>query len=142
MPLNSLPGEIDIFNRIKTIEGLDVMEGEYASDSFVPKVDQATKMFVPYALIKYNPGFPAYDDGIVGPEKDTLRATFSVYVVSPDDRTTREFSHNVREVLLTNFKPTDGSSLKPAGGYSFVDSDLGYNRYVQTGSFAYTTNLS
>jgi len=141
MPLNTLPGEIDIFERISTITGLKVMEGEYASDSYIPKLD-ANKMFQPYALIKYNPAFPAYDDGIVGPDKDTLRATFSVYVVSPDDRVTREFSHNVREVLLTDFKPTDGSSLKPGGGYSFVDSDLGYNRYVQTGSFAYTTNLS
>lgn len=141
MPLNSLPGEDDIAARIGTIDGADVMQGEYASDSFVPELD-ANKMFAPYILIKFNPAFPAYDDGIVGPEKDTLRATFSVYVVSPDDRTTREFSHEVKELLLTDFKPTDGSSLKPTGGYSFIDADLGYHRYVQTASYAYMTNLS
>lgn len=141
MPLNTLPGEDDIVAKLRTIAGVDVMEGEYASDSFVPTVD-ANKMFVPYMLVKFFPAFPGYDDGICGPEKDTLRATFGVYVVSPDDNTTRSFVGQVREKMLTNFRPTDGSSLKPTGGYSFVDSDLGYNRYVSNIGFSYMTNLS
>lgn len=141
MPLDTVPGENDIVARIREIQGLDVMEGEYASDSFIPTLD-ANKMFAPYALLKFNPAFPGYDDGIVGPEKDTMRNTFGVYVVSPDDNTTRQFVSRVREKMLTDFRPTDGSSLKPTGGYSFVDSDLGYNRYVHQISFAYMTNLS
>lgn len=141
MPLDTSAGEQDIVAKIKTIPGVDVFEGEYLPDSFVPVVD-ANKMFKPYLLIKFNAGFPTYDNGIVGPDKDTLRNTFSVYVVSPVDRVTRNIRDQVRQKMLTDFRPTDGSSLRPAGGYSFIDTDLGYHRYVHNIGFAYTTNLS
>lgn len=141
MPLDSMPGEDDVVARIKTIPGVDVFEGEYLPDSFTPVLD-ANKMFKPYLVIKFNAGFPTYDNGIVGPEKDSLRNTFSVYVVTPSDRVTRQIRNQVREKMLTNFVPRDGSSLRPQGGYSFVDTDLGYNRYVHNIGFAYQTNLS
>lgn len=141
MSLNTLPGEDDIVAKIKTIPGVDVYEGEYLPDSFAPVVD-ANKMFKPYMLIKFNGGFPTYDNGICGPEKDTLRSSFAVYVVSPTDRVTRDLRNQVREKMLTNFEPTDGSSLRPTGGYSFIDTDLGYHRYVHAVQFSYTTNLS
>lgn len=141
MPLATLPGEIDIVNRIKEIEGVDVMEGDYVDDSYLPEVDD-NKLFNPYILIKFNGGYQNYDNGIVGPEKDTQRATFTVYVVSPDDRVTRVFRDSVREKMLTNFRPTDGGPLRPGNSYSFVDPDLGYHRYVHALAFTYTFNLS
>lgn len=141
MSLDSLPGEDQIIAKIKTIAGVDVYEGEYAPDSFVPTVD-ANKMFKPYLLVKFNGGFPAYDNGVVGPEKDTQRASFSVYVVAPVDRVARDIRNQVRAKMLTSFAPTDGSSLRPTGGYSFVDADLGYHRYVHNVGFAYMFNLS
>lgn len=141
MPLNSLPSEDDIVAKLKEIPGVDVIEGEYTQDSFVPTLD-VNKMFKPYVLVKFNGGFPAYDNGIAGPELDTQRATFSVFVVSPADRVSRDIRSQVREIMLTNFTPTDASSLRPTGGYSFIDADLGYHRYVQNIGFAYTFNLS
>lgn len=141
MPLNSLPSEDDIMAKLKEIPGVDVIAGEYTPDGYVPKVD-VNKMFKPYLLVKFNGGFPAYENGIVGPDKDTQRASFSVFVVTPDDRTTRDIRSQVREIMLTNFRPTDASSLVPTGGYSFMDADLGYHRYVQNIGFAYKFNLS
>lgn len=141
MPLNSVVGEDDIVAKLKEIPGVDVISGEYTPDGYVPKLD-ANKMFKPYLTVKFNGGFPEYDNGIVGPEKDTQRSTFSVFVVSPDDRTTRDIRDQVRTKMLTNFRPTDASSLRPTGGYSFMDADLGYHRYVQNIGFAYTFNLS
>lgn len=141
MPLNSEPGEDDVMAKLRTIPGVDIVEGEYTPDSWTPDVD-ANGLFKPYFTVKFNAGFPTYDNGIVGPEKDSLRNTFSVYVASPDDRLTRNLRNQVREKMLTDFAPTDGSSLKPTGGFSFVDSDLGYNRYVHNIGFAYQTNLS
>lgn len=142
MPLDSIQGEDDVLAKLREIPGVDVSEGEYTDDSYVPKVDPATQMFKPYLLIKWNAAFPTNDNGIVGPEKDTLRNSFSVYVVSPDDRTTRIIRNQVREKMLTNFAPTDGSALKPTGGFSFVDADLGYNRFAHNIGFSYWTNLS
>lgn len=141
MSLNSLQSEDDIMDKLKTIPGVDVIEGEYTEDSFVPKED-ANKMFRPYLLVKFNGGFPAYDNGIVGPELDTQRASFSIYIVAPDDRVARDIRSQVRIKMLTDFQPTDSSSLRPTGGFSFVDSDLGYNRYAHNIGFAYTFNLS
>jgi len=141
MPLASVTGEDQIVIKLKEIVGVDVIEGEYTQDSYVPVVD-ANKMFKPYLLVKFNGGFPAYDNGIVGPEKDTQRATFSVYIVSPVDRVTRTLRDQVREKMLTNFAPTDGSSLRPTGGFSFIDADLGYHRYVSNVGFSYNFNLS
>lgn len=141
MPLNTVPGEDDIVARIKEIEGVDVHESDYTDDSYLPTVD-ANKLFKPYILVKFNGGFQAYDNGICGPEKDSQRATFTVYVVSPDDRVTRGLRDQVREKMLTNFRPTDGSSLRPGNSYSFVDPDLGYHRYVHATAFSYLFNLS
>ena len=141
MPLNAVQGEDDITAKLRTLPGVDVIEGEYTPDGYVPVTD-AQKMFKPYLLIKFNGGFPSYDNGIVGPEKDTQRATFSVYIVTPVDRVTRQIRDQVRELMLTDFRPTDGSSLRPTGGYSFIDADLGYHRYVANIGFSYTFNLS
>ena len=141
MPLDSLPSEDDIMEKLRTIPGVDVLEGEYAPDSFVPDTD-GNNMFRPYLLVKFNGGFPAYDNGIVGPDKDTERASFSVYVVSPTDRVSRKIRNQVRTLMLTDFEPTDASSLRPTGGYSFMDADLGYHRYVHNIGFAYKFNLS
>jgi len=141
MPLDSILGEDDIIAKLKTIPGVDVMEGEYTVDGYAPKLD-VNKMFKPYLLVKFNGAFPTTDNGIVGPQYDTQRATFSVYVVTPDDRTTRVIRSQVREMMLTNFAPRDGSMLKPAGSFSFVDVDLGYNRYCHNIGFAYQFNLS
>lgn len=142
MTLHQRPGHDDIVARLKTIQGVDVMEGEYANDSYQPPLDTTTKMFPPYLLVKFNGGFPTYDNGIVGYDKDTQRTTFSVYVVSPSDRVTRDFVDKVRVALMVDFRPRDGSALRPTGGYSFADADLGYNRYVHNIGFAYLTNLS
>lgn len=139
--LNTLAGEDNIVDKLKEIEGIDVMEGDYVDDSYVPVVDD-NKLFKPYMLVKFNGSFQQYDNGIVGPELDTQRATFTVYVVSPDDRVTRSIRDQVRVKMLTNFRPTDGGSLRPGNAYSFVDPDLGYHRYVHALSFSYTFNLS
>jgi len=141
MPVASATGEDDILAKIKTIVGVDVMESDYVDDSYLPVLD-ANKMFKPYILVKFNGGFPEYDNGICGPEKDTQRASITVYVVTPDARTTRTFRDQVREKMLTNFRPTDAGPLRPGNSYSFVDPDLGFHRYVQALSFSYTFNLS
>ncbi len=77
MPVASALGEDAIITRIDTIPGVDVMEGDYVEDSYKPILDE-NKMFKPYILIKFNGGFPAYDNGICGPEKDTQRATVTI----------------------------------------------------------------
>lgn len=141
MTLGTAAGELDIVNKIKEVPGIDVIEGEYTPDSYIPVTD-ANKMFVPYALIKFNGAFPWNDNGIVGPQYDTLRASFSVYVVAPTDRVARSIRDQVRIKLLTNFHPTDGSLLSNSTGLSFIDSDLGYNRYVHNVGFSYLFNLS
>lgn len=141
MSLDSMPSEDDIMAKLREIPGVDVIAGEYTPDSYVPVLD-TNKMFRPYLLVKFNGGFPDYDNGIVGPDKDTQRASFSVFVVTPDDRTTRDIRNQVRVIMLTDFTPTDASSLRPTGGYSFMDADLGFHRYVQNIGFAYKFNLS
>ncbi len=141
MPLGTTPGETDITNKLKTIEKVVVMEGDYTDDSFLPEVD-VNGLFNPYILVKFNGSFQEYDNGIVGPEKDSQRATFTVFVVSPDDRVSRILRDQVREKMLTNFRPTDGSSLRPGNAYAFVDPELGYHRYVHALAYSYTFNLS
>lgn len=142
MPLDSLPGEDDIVARLKTIPGVDVIEGEYLSDSYKPVTD-SNGMFKPYMTVKFSGAFQAFDNGIVGAWQDTQRNTFGVYVVSPDDRTTRILRNQVREKMLSSdFVPTDGSHLTPSSAMSFVDSDLGYNRYVHYITFTYLFNLT
>jgi len=141
MPLGTYPGEEDIVEKLREIEGVDIMEGDYVDDSYLPDVDE-NKLFKPYALVKFHGSFQAYDNGIVGPEKDTQRASFTVYVVSPDDATTRKLRDQVRVKLLTDFRPEDGSSLRPGNAFSFTDPDLGYHRYVHALAYSYQFNLS
>ena len=144
MTLATAQGELDILNKIKEIPGIDVQEGEYTADSYVPVTD-ANKMFKPYALVKFNGAFPFNDAGIVGPYYDTLRASFSVYVVSPTDRVSRSIRDQIRGKLITaapSFRPTDGSQLTNTGGLAFIDSDLGYNRYCHVINFSYLFNLN
>lgn len=135
------PGELDILAKIRTIPGVDVIEGEYTNDSYKPKVDPISKMFKPYLLVKFNGGFATNDNGIVSSLHDTGRASITVFVVSPDDGVSRDLRDQLRVKMLDRFEPTDGSALRPGGSYSFVDSDLGYNRYAQVTSFSYTYNL-
>jgi hypothetical protein len=142
MPVSSLPGEDDIIARLKTIPGVDVIEGEYTEDSYKPSIDTTTGMFRPYLTVKFDASAQTFDNGIADPSWDTQRAGFQVFIVSPADRVTRNLRDQVREKLLVSFRPTDGSYLKPRGGYSFVDPDLGYHRYVQVAGFTYTFNLS
>lgn len=141
MPLSMTPGQDDIVAKLKEIQGVDVMEGEYTDDSYVPVVDD-NKLFRPYILTGFFPATMTVDNGIAQPEKDTQRATIEVFVVSPDDRLTRVLADQAREKLLISFRPTDSSFLRAKGGYKFVDPDLGYHRYVQVLSFTYTFNLS
>lgn len=141
MPVSQLQGEDDIVARLKTIPGIVVIEGEYTPDSFKPTVD-ASGLFTPYILLKVDPATQAFDNGIADPSWDTQRAGIQIFIVSPDDRLTRSLRDQVREKLLVNFRPTDGSFLRPRGGYSFIDPDLGYHRYVQVVGFTYMFNLS
>ncbi len=141
MSLSSAASEEDIVARIKEIPGVDVMEGEYASDSWKPVID-SNKLFKPYMLIKFNGSFQTFDNGVVSPAWDTLRASFSVYVVAPSDKIARSLRDQVRIKMLDGFLPTDGSTLRPTGGFSLIDPDLGYHRYVHNIGFAYTHNLN
>jgi hypothetical protein len=136
-----MQGEDDIITQLKTIAGVDVFNGEYTSDSYTPVVD-ANKLFKPYLTVKFNGAFPAHDNGITTPNLDMQRSTFSVYVVSPDDRVTRQIRNQVRIKMLTNFHPTDGSTLSPLSGLSFIDVDTGYQRYVHVIAFSFYFNLS
>lgn len=141
MPLSQSQGENDIIQKLLEIEGIDIIPGEYVEDSYVPKTD-TNGMFVPYITVGFDPPNSTFDNGIVSPAWDTQRAQFAVFVVSPSDTLTREYRDKVREKLLVDFRPTDGSYLKARGGYRFVDPDLGYHRYVQVLQFSYTFNLS
>lgn len=141
MVLSIVNSEDDVIAQIKTVPGIDVYAGAYTPDSFNPRVD-AHGMFTPYVLVRFNGSYQTNDQGIIGYDKDTLRNTFTAYIVSPDDRTTRDLRDQVRQALLVDFQPTDSSSLAPAGGLSFVDADLGYNRYVNASDYYYITNLS
>lgn len=142
MPLSLTAGEDDILARLREIPGVDVIAGEYTSDSYRPKVDKATGLFQPYLTVKFHPPTAGTDPGIAQPHKDTMNASFNVFVVSPDDNLTRKLRDQVREKLLVEFRPTDGGFLRTRGGFSFVDPDLGYHRYVQSISFTYMFNLS
>jgi len=141
MPLAQTPGEDDIIARLRTIPGVDVMEGEYTPDGYVPPVDSAG-LFKPYILVRFDAPQTGYDPGIADPSWDTQRASLVTYIVSPDDRVTRQIRDQVREKLLINFRPTDGGFLRPKSGFNFVDPDLGYHRYVQAIGFTYNFNLS
>lgn len=141
MPLTFTQGENDVLAKVQTIPGVDVLEGEYAPDNWLPDFDENDN-FVPYLTVKFNGSFPANDNGIVGPEKDTQRVSVSIYIVAPDSNISRQIRDQVSVAMLTNFKPTDGSSLRSAGSLSFMDTSLGKKRYVSSLSFNYLANLS
>lgn len=142
MTLSQVAGEDDIVAKLKEIPGVDVMEGEYVSDSYIPVVDPVTKLFKPYILVTFDPPNETFDNGIADPAWDTQRGQIAVFVVSPDDRLTRVLRDQVRQKLLISFRPTDASFLRGKGGYRFVDPDLGFHRYVQVLYFRYTFNLT
>lgn len=142
MPLEQKPGEDDIITALRAIPGVDVIEDEYTEDSYVPKIDTDTGLFLPYITVKFDVATATFDNGIADPSWDTQRAGVQVFVVSPLASVTRNIRDQVRVALLKDFRPTDGSYLKSRGGYSFVDADLGYHRYVQVLGFSYTFNLS
>lgn len=142
MPLTQTPGEDNIIDKLKEIPGVDVLEGEYTPDGYKPAVDPFTKLFKPYFTVKFHPAIQFFDHGIADPSWDTQRASFSVFVVSPDDRLTRTLRDQVRVKLLKDFRPTDGGYIETRGGFAFIDPDLGYHRYVQALEFTYLFNLS
>lgn len=142
MPLQQKPGEDDIIAALRTIEGVDVIEDEYTEDSYKPKIDPTTGMFLPYITVKFDVATQTFDNGIADPSWDTQRAGVQIFVVSPSAAVTRDLRDQVRVKLLKDFRPTDGSFLRPRGGFSFVDPDLGFHRYVQVLGFSYTFNLS
>lgn len=141
MPLTFTQGENDVLAKIRTIAGVDVLEGEYAPDSWIPQVDENNN-FIPYITVKFNGSFAANDNGIVGPEKDTQRISISVFCIAPDSGVSRTIRDQVIAALLTDFAPTDGSSLRSAGSLSFMDTSLGHKRYISSVSFNYLSNLS
>ena len=51
MALATLPGEQDILAKLREIPGVDVMEGDYVDDGYIPVVD-SNKLFKPYMLVK------------------------------------------------------------------------------------------
>lgn len=138
--LGTSAGERDIMNRLSEIEGITFMEGTYTETSFEPETDE-NKLFAPYALVAFGGFYPGFENGIVGSHLDTHRATFSIYVVAPFDSTAREFRDDIRNKLMVDFRPTDGTQLRPNTGYSFTDGDLGFNRYVQVVGFSYKFNM-
>lgn len=142
MTLSQIAGEDDIIAKLKEIPGVDILMGEYTPDGYVPKVDKATGIFKPYITVRFEPPQTGYDPGIADPSWDTQRASFTTFIVSPGDRITRDLRDQVRQKLLISFQPSDGSFLRPRSGFTFVDPDLGFHRYVQAIGFSYTFNLS
>lgn len=140
MALSQAPGQKDIINRLKTIPGVSVHVGEYIQDSFAPN-ETKEGLFQPYVTVKFAGSFPTNDSGIVSPRLDTMRATFNVFTVAPDDMTSLELMDLVRDKLV-GYTPTDGGQIREYSGYSFVDADLGYHRYVHNAGFHYTHNLN
>lgn len=140
MPLEQVPAHDSILAQLKTIQGIDVYEGQYITDGSIPKLD-VNGLFPPYATTVFGASYEGTSRGIVKEKYNTLRTTVTVYVIAPTDRLTRQYVDKAREALL-GFIPTDGSPLKPYGGYDFVDADLGVTRYVHSLVFSYETNMT
>lgn len=140
MPISQVPGQDDIMEQLRTIEGVEVYEGQYLTDGAVPKTN-TQGLFEPYITTVFGASYMGADRGIVSERYNTMRTTVTVYVVSPSDRLTRQYLDIVRDKLL-GFIPEDGTQLQPYGGYDFVDADLGVNRYVHSAVFQYSTNMS
>lgn len=139
--LATTPGEKDIMARLREIEGIEFMRGTYTETGFEPETDE-NGLFAPYALVAFGGFYGGFENGIVGSHLDTHRATFSIYVVAPFDEIASEFRDDIRNKMMVNFVPTDGTALRPNTGYSFTDGDLGYSRYVQVVGFTYKFNMS
>lgn len=143
MPLETLPAEDAILAKLKTeLPHVYVDRGTYLEDSVIPKSDE-DGMFQPYVLVAFGGNY-AYggDSSIIGPRWDTQRATLTMYIVAPTDRVATQIKDKIRAALLTDFRMPDAGAMRVNTGYSFVDTDLGYNRYVQVIGFAYLFNLS
>lgn len=128
--------------RLREIEGVDILEGEYSPDSYKPALDPDSKLFAPYVTVKFHPAINGTDPGIADPAWDTQRASFTTFIVSPRDNETRRLRDMVKEKLLKDFSPTDGSRIRIRGGFAFTDPDVGYHRYVQAIEYTYLFNLA
>lgn len=120
--------------------GVDFMVGDYVMDSYVPKVD-ADGLFRPYCLLKVHTSYETADNGICEKDADPLKASFSLYMVAPDGWVVQELADEIRATLRGK-RFTDTDALLVSGGYSFVDADLGYHRYVQNIGFTFRHNLA
>lgn len=134
------PAMEEIFTAIRAaLPAVDLMMGDYVMDSFVPESD-ANNLFTPYILCKIHTSYETADNGICEKSADPLQGSFSLYIVSPDGWITQELTDNVR-IALRGKRFVDTGPLLVSGGYSFVDADLGYHRYVQNIGFTFQHNL-
>lgn len=140
MAIAQLAGQDAIVTALKTIVGVDVYEGQYVTDGSYPPMDD-NGYFVPYLTTVFGSSYQGPDRGIVSERYNNLRTTVTVYSVAPIDRLSRQFNDAVRDKLL-GFIPPDGTQLKAYGGYTYVDSDLGKNRYIHASVFQYSTNMN
>jgi len=140
MAIAQLAGQDSIVAALETIQGVDVYEGQYVTDGSHPPMDE-NGYFVPYLTVVFGSSYQGPDRGIVSERYNNLRTTVTVYSVAPIDRLSRQFKDAVAEKLL-GFVPTDGTQLEAYGGYTYVDADLGKNRYVHAAVFSYSTNMS
>lgn len=141
MSQNISPVLTAIFSALRAgVKNVDVMMGDYTMDSYIPKVD-GNGLFSPYILCKVHTSYETSDNGIVGKDKDPLQGSFSFYIVTPDGWATQKLTDLVRTTLRgKRFAGSD--ALTVSGGYSFVDPDLGFHRYVQNIGFTFKYNLA
>jgi hypothetical protein len=140
MAISQVAGQDDILAELRTIDGVSVYEGQYLTDGAVPEMNN-TGYFKPYITTIFGTSYQGDSRGIVTERYNTLRTTVTVYVVSPVDRVTRQILDQVRDKLL-GFVPTDATQLAAYGGYTYIDADVGINRYVHAAVFTYSTNMS
>ena len=134
------PAMEDIFAELKTVlPHVDIMMGDYVMDSYVPTVD-TNGLFKPYILCKVHTAYETADNGICEKSADPLQGNFSLFIVTPDGWVTQKLTDEVR-VALRGKRFTDTDMLLVSGGYSFVDPDLGFHRYVQNIGFSFRYNL-
>ena len=130
----------EIIAQLNTIQGIDVYRGQYVPGDAVPEQD-ANGLFKPYATVVFGGNYQGDSRTIASLRYNTIRTTCTVYVVAPDDRLSVEFLSKVRDKLW-GFTPTDSTPLDIYGGYDYVDSDLGVNRYVHAQVFEFSTNMT
>ena len=129
-----------VFSTLKTaLPKVDFMMGDYAMDSYLPKVD-ANKLFKPYVLCKVHTAYETKDNGLGNKSEDPLQGSFSFYVVTPDGWVTQQVTDKIRATLRGKRFAGSGP-VQVSGGYSFADADLGYHRYCQNIGFTATYNL-